>query len=186
MRDRRSRHIVLSGCSGGGKSTLLAALGARGVRTVPEPGRRIVERALRGDGGTLPSDDLAGFAREAAALSRRDRLAHPTGLTVFDRSVVDAAVALRHATGEPLEATLRDDPPYDDPVFLVPPWPNIYRQDRERTHGLREAIEEYERLLKAYAALGYRTVILPQVPVRERVEQVLGELEASRKDTARP
>ena len=34
--------FVLSGCSGGGKSTLLAALARRGFATVEEPGRRIV------------------------------------------------------------------------------------------------------------------------------------------------
>ena len=37
-----SRHVVLSGCSGGGKSALLAELSSRGFETVEEPGRRIV------------------------------------------------------------------------------------------------------------------------------------------------
>jgi predicted ATPase len=36
------RFVVISGCSGGGKSTLLAELARRGYRTVEEPGRRIV------------------------------------------------------------------------------------------------------------------------------------------------
>ena len=36
------RFIILSGCSGGGKSTLLAELARRGFATVEEPGRRIV------------------------------------------------------------------------------------------------------------------------------------------------
>ena len=39
-----SRHVILSGCSGGGKSTLLADLAGRGFGTVSEPGRRIVGR----------------------------------------------------------------------------------------------------------------------------------------------
>ena len=37
-----NRFIILSGCSGGGKSTLLAELARRGFATVEEPGRRIV------------------------------------------------------------------------------------------------------------------------------------------------
>lgn len=57
-----SRHVVLSGCSGGGKSTLLSALGRRGWVVVPEPGRRIVEEEQRGDGRALPWVDLAAFA----------------------------------------------------------------------------------------------------------------------------
>jgi predicted ATPase len=36
-----NRFVVISGCSGGGKSTLLAELGRRGHAVVEEPGRRI-------------------------------------------------------------------------------------------------------------------------------------------------
>jgi predicted ATPase len=53
------RFIVISGCSGGGKSTLVAELARRGYASVEEPGRRIVEdekRApeLRSPGSTWP------------------------------------------------------------------------------------------------------------------------------------
>jgi predicted ATPase len=34
------RFVLLSGCSGGGKSALLAELHARGYHVVEEPGRR--------------------------------------------------------------------------------------------------------------------------------------------------
>ena len=36
------RFVVITGCSGGGKSTLLDELGRRGHATIEEPGRRIV------------------------------------------------------------------------------------------------------------------------------------------------
>ncbi|MPT22826.1 MAG: ATPase, partial [Starkeya sp.] len=36
------RFVVISGCSGGGKSTLLTELARRGFAVVEEPGRRIV------------------------------------------------------------------------------------------------------------------------------------------------
>lgn len=38
-----NRFVVISGCSSGGKSTLLAELGRRGYAVVDEPGRRIVK-----------------------------------------------------------------------------------------------------------------------------------------------
>ncbi|HEY5105435.1 MAG TPA: AAA family ATPase [Caulobacteraceae bacterium] len=41
--------MVISGCSGGGKSTLLAELGRRGHATIEEPGRRIVREELTGE-----------------------------------------------------------------------------------------------------------------------------------------
>jgi predicted ATPase len=34
-----NRFVVISGCSSGGKSTLLTGLGRRGYATVKEPGR---------------------------------------------------------------------------------------------------------------------------------------------------
>ena len=97
------RHVILSGCSGGGKSTLLAELARRGFAVVEEPGRRIVEQELRSDGGALPWVDLAAFARRALDLAAEDRrrMSGASGWVVFDRGLVDAAVALQHATGEP-------------------------------------------------------------------------------------
>src|SRR6185369_12186033 len=48
------RFVVISGCSGGGKSSLLEELGRCGYATVEEPGRRIVKEELRSGGTALP------------------------------------------------------------------------------------------------------------------------------------
>ncbi|AHK02241.1 ATPase [Agrobacterium tumefaciens] len=61
--------IILSGCSGGGKSTLLAELAHRGFATVEEPGRRIVIEETRNNGTALPWIDLEAFARRAIAMA---------------------------------------------------------------------------------------------------------------------
>lgn len=187
-RGRSSRHVVLSGCSGGGKSTLQSELRARGLATVPEPGRRVVEEALRGDGATLPWRDMTAFARRALALARADRaaLADARDLVFFDRGLVDAAAALRHAAGVPLADTLRRDAPYHERVFLAPPWPDIYRGDAERRHGFQEAAAEYERLVLAYRELGYRAIVLPKATVCERADFVLAALAAEGGTASRP
>ncbi|MEO1705188.1 MAG: AAA family ATPase, partial [Pseudomonadota bacterium] len=51
-----AEHILITGCSGGGKSTLLAALAQQGHAVVREPGERIVrsEMASGGMGEILP------------------------------------------------------------------------------------------------------------------------------------
>jgi predicted ATPase len=169
------RHVVLSGCSGGGKSTLLAELARRGFATVPEPGRRIVEEELRGDGAALPWVDLAAFAGRAIAMAAEDRrrMAGAPGWVFFDRGLIDAAAALEHATGRPARDVLAPHPRYHPRVFLTPPWPEIYATDAERRHDLSEAVEEYERLVEAYRGLGYETCVLPKVSVGERAEFVL-------------
>ena len=65
---------------------------------------------------------------------------------------------------------------YDETVFVVPPWPEIYRQDGERRHGMDEALAEYEPLLATYRRLGYRLVELPRVDIAARADFVLAEL----------
>ncbi len=175
-----NRFVVISGCSGGGKSTLLAELGRRGHAVVEEPGRRIVKEELENGGQALPWVDGAAFARRAVAMALADRAAAEAreGWVFFDRGLVDAAAALQHMTGEPALETLARPHPYHRRVFLTPPWPEIYGTDPERRHGLDAAVAEYERLLKAYPALGYEVVVLPKVSVAERADFVLDALAA--------
>ena len=171
--------VVLSGCSGGGKSTLLAELARRGHTIVEEPGRRIVQAALEGGGEeVLPWVDLAAFARRAIELALADREAASThaGWVFFDRGLVDAAAALEHATGEPAVRAFGEGRRYHPTVFMAPPWPEIYVSDPERRHGFEAAAAEYERLERAYRALGYRVAELPKAGVAERADFVLAAL----------
>ena len=48
------RLVVLSGCSGGGKSALLAEMARRGRRVFPEAGRQVVREETFIGGGALP------------------------------------------------------------------------------------------------------------------------------------
>jgi predicted ATPase len=170
-----NRFVVISGCSGGGKSTLLAELARRGHAVVEEPGRRIVREELAGEGAALPWIDPAAFARRAVVMALADREAAERldGWVFFDRGLVDAAAALEHATGEAVLERLGRAHRYHRQVFLTPPWPEIYVNDPERPHGFEAAREEYGRLLEAYAALDYAVSILPKTDVVARVDFVL-------------
>jgi predicted ATPase len=174
------RFVALSGCSGGGKSTLLAELARRGFATVEEPGRRIVQEEMRSGGQAMPWVDKTAFARRAIGVALDDLKAAQDrpGWVFFDRGLVDAACALEHATGERLEDVLTARR-YHPTVFLVPPWREIFVVDAERQHGFEAAVEEYERLQRAYAVAGYRPVILPTATVAERVNLVLAGLAAA-------
>jgi predicted ATPase len=174
------RFIVISGCSGGGKSSLLAELARRGFSVVEEPGRRIVEQELAGEGRALPWIDGAAFARRAIEMALADRSAafDRNGPVFFDRGLIDAAAALEHVTGEPALTSLGAAHRYYRLVFVTPPWPDIYARDRERRHSLADAVAEFERLLEAYPALGYEVVTIPKLEIAQRADFVLRRLDA--------
>ena len=171
-------YIIISGCSGGGKSTLISALRERGERVIEEPGRRIVRDELARGGALLPWLDPAGFARRAIDVSIEDlRTVEQCAERVFfDRGLVDAAVALAHVTGESVEHILSTQPRFHRRMFLAPPWAEIFASDAQRPHGFDEASSEYERLAVAYPRLGYEVILLPKVNVNDRADFVLSKM----------
>lgn len=170
--------VVISGCSGGGKSALLAELGRRGHAIVEEPGRRIVKEELQRSGSALPWVDAIAFARRAVSMALADREAASghEGWVFFDRGLIDAAAALEHLTNEQALVTIGAAHRYHRRVFLTPPWPEIYITDPERRHGFDAALAEYSRLSEAYPSLGYEVLVLPKVGVADRADFVLTAL----------
>jgi predicted ATPase len=106
---RPSNFFVITGCSGGGKSTLLSELEQRGYRVFPEPGRQVVKAQQSVDGDGLP-------------------------------------------------------------------WPELFVQDDERKHSYAEAEQEFYGLQEAYAANGYKVILVPKAPVPERADFLEREL----------
>ncbi|MFL4471220.1 AAA family ATPase [Tateyamaria armeniaca] len=173
-----AKKVLISGCSGGGKSTLLTAFGALAYPIVPEPGRRIVDGEMRGNGKALPWVDLHEFARRAIDMAQADLAAADNlkGFVFFDRGLIDAAVACEFAGGASYRSLLGDTRHYAQPVFLAPPWPEIFVTDHARRHSFDDATAEYQRLTRAFSELGYDCCELPKAPVQERVAFVLNTL----------
>ncbi|WP_223972810.1 AAA family ATPase [Bradyrhizobium sp. RD5-C2] len=173
-----NRFVLISGCSGGGKSTLLAELRARGYPVVEEPGRRIIAEEHASGGNALPWVDPAAFLRRAIDVAMKDMAmaeAH-SGWVFFDRGLVDAASALEALTGEPVLRPICSDHRYHVRVFMTPPWPEIYVTDAERRHDFEAAMAEYQRLMEAFPMLGYDVISLPKIAPSKRSDFVLATL----------
>lgn len=171
--------VIITGCSGGGKSTLLAELKQRGYRVVEEPGRRIVAGLIaKGDMDALPWINMAAFAQKAIALSLQDlqQSSGSGGWVFFDRGLIDAAAALEHSTGQ---AVVRYFAPirFFPLVFATPPWEELFEPDGERQHSFDEAVAEYDRLLFAYRSLSYIVIELPKAPVAVQADFLLHHLD---------
>ncbi len=175
MRDNR---VLITGCSGGGKSTLLDRLRARGYRTIEEPGRRIVREEQAQGGSALPWIDLPAFLRRALALAQSDldEVQDAADFVFFDRGVIDAASGLAELTGAPVLRDLEAASLYRREVFLAPPWPEIYAQDPERRHDFDDALREYRRLAETLPRLDYTVIELPKIAPEARADFVLSKL----------
>ncbi len=183
-----ARFVMISGCSGGGKSTLLSALSRRGYAVQAEPGRQIVREQLFIGGDALPWADSDGFVRlvVSRAMNQLAEAAAHEGLTLFDRGLVDAYAWFRtsgRAVPPPVAEAVRRLR-YADTVFMTPPWREIFHEDAERRHGFAEAEAEYHGLVDAYRALGYTLVELPRSDVETRVRFVMERLPAPQASSA--
>ncbi|WP_050626932.1 AAA family ATPase [Bradyrhizobium viridifuturi] len=180
------RFVLISGCSGGGKSTLLAELHARGYPVVEEPGRRIIADELASGGTALPWVDAPAFLRRAIDVALKDMATAKAqaGWVFFDRGLVDAASALEALTGETVLRPICAARRYHRRVFVTPPWPEIYVTDTERRHGFEAAAAEYHRLVQTFPMLGYDVIDLPKISPSERADFVLTTLGSGGASTA--
>ena len=173
---REDPFIIVTGGPGSGKTTLIEALGQRGLQRMPEAGQAIIREQVAFGGHALPWADRAAFAelmlswelrsyREAEALQ---------GLVIFDRGVPDVLGYLQlcglHLPSH-VETAARLYR-YNTKVLIAPPWPEIFAQDAERKQTLEEAEATYRALTETYVRLGYELVPLPLMPVAQRADFV--------------
>jgi predicted ATPase len=179
-----ARFFVITGGPGAGKTTLIEALGQRGLATMPEAGRAIIQHQLAIGGAALPWADRELFADlmlswEMRSYAEAQKLAGPV---VFDRGVPDV-LAYRQLCGlripeycERAAASLR----YAPQVFVAPPWREIFIPDAERKQSFAEAEATCQALVQVYSRLNYELIELPRADLSERVEFVCKAIAAAK------
>ncbi|MGI9491439.1 MAG: AAA family ATPase [Geminicoccaceae bacterium] len=166
--------VVLSGCSGGGKSTLINEMARRGYPVQIEAGRQIVkeQRQIGGDG--LPWMNTQKFVDLTISRAMLQfNLAAPTRHPVlFDRSLVDL-LPFFERDGMSMPPDLEKAAAiyrYASRVFFLPPWEEIFRSEPERPKSFTEAVAEVGALERMYRKLGYSLVEVPKMPVDDRAD----------------
>ena len=177
---KSNQFIVLSGCSGGGKSSLLAELKRRGFVTYAEPGRDVVREQLETGGKALPWEDTERFIELtiARSLNNLRDAARSDRIAFFDRGIIDQMSAYPHR-GLDIPLALRglaDQYRYRESVFMVPPWEEIFENDSERRHSFADAIAMYSANVTTYEEFGYRLVTVPKMSIAARAEFMIRHL----------
>lgn len=177
MLDDQSRFVVITGGPGSGKSTLIAALKRAGHRASEEVGRGIIQAQMAIAGRALPWVDPPLFAEMMLSWemqSYRREAARP-GTVFFDRGVPDVIGYLR-LVGLPVPAHMTRAAKLfrcHCRVFIAPPWPEIFAQDRERKQTPEEAARTHAAMVETYSELGYELIELPRAPVTARLDFIL-------------
>jgi predicted ATPase len=171
------RRFVVTGGPGAGKSTLLEALAEAGIRTFEEAGRAILRQQDAIGGPAHAARDPMAYAEAMLQWDMRsyaEAARHP-GPAIFDRGVPDTMGYLR-LIGRPVPPHTKRAAQlfrYADPVFVAPPWRDIYVHDAERKHGWELAVATHDEVRAVYAELGYKVVELPRADIKTRVGFVL-------------
>jgi predicted ATPase len=167
---------VISGGPGAGKTTLLAALCQAGFAGAEEVSRQLIRELVAQDSDLVPWRNLAGFAELALdrMVAQHQEATRRGGVTFCDRGLPDIIAYLEVAglpVPPPYYAAVRTHA-YHTPVFMLPPWLEIYVNDAERWQTFAEAQALYNALQHTYQRLGFTTVELPKTSVSARVEFV--------------
>ena len=181
MNENINRFFVVTGGPGSGKSSLVDALQQRGNARSVEAGRAIIQDQRAIGGRALPWVDPILFAELMLAWEMRSyRIAQDQAARVFfDRGVPDVVGYLRLMRLPVPEHMLKAAGTfrYNRRVFIAPPWPEIFSEDRERKQDFDEAVRTYEAMVTTYTELGYELVEIPRVSVLDRANFVLNSLD---------
>ena len=175
------RLFIITGGPGSGKSTVIDALAKRGISTMSEAGRAIIQDQVAIGGEALPWADRQAFAELMLNWEMRSyRMAVALkGPVIFDRGVPDVLGYLR-LIGLSIPSRVERAAQmfrYNRRVFIAPPWREIFQIDAERKQSFEEAQATYEAMIETYSGLGYELIQLPLDSIQERVNFLLGAID---------
>jgi len=171
--------FVITGAPGSGKTPIIRELVALGFKGVDEPARQVLaqQRAIGGDGVSERNPRLFCDLMLSRAIADVERMSGAETPVFFDRGIPDqigyvGLFGLDASMAESAATVHR----YNDIVFALPSWPEIYVTDSERTMAFEAAEAFGERVRDIYERLDYTLVVVPCGPVRTRARFIVETL----------
>jgi len=178
-----AHYYVLSGAMGGGKSTILTQLRARGIDCIPEPARAILaeQRLIKAAG--VPEQNAELFCQLMLSRAMYTYTAHRAVTTpiLFDRGIPDLiAYAQLFGLDTTVYVNAANAFPYNPTVFFFPAWAEIYTTDAERKMSFLDAQAFGQMVHSVYEQLGYQLLDVPCVSPTERVQFIVDHITTDR------
>ena len=172
--------FVITGAPGSGKTPIVRELMALGFKGVDEPAREVLAQQRAIGGGSVYDRDRRLFCdlMLSRAIADFDRMGAAQTPVFFDRGIPDQIgyaelFGLDTSMAESAAAVHR----YNDVVFALPSWPEIYVTDSERTMTFESAQAFGERVRNVYEDLGYTVVVVPRDTIGARARFIVETLE---------
>lgn len=171
------KRFVVTGAPGTGKTRLLESLAGLGA-VIPEPARQLISEHRQATGEASLDGHPELFVERLIARSIEnfdDPPAHE--VVLYDRGLPDCVA---YARGFALDSTAALEAAasrrYANPVFVLPPWQDIYTTDEMRRMSFELTQAFHADLVATYDSLGYELVSLPEATVGERAALVAGHI----------
>jgi predicted ATPase len=176
VRAVRSR-FVITGAPGSGKTLVLRELVNLEFLSIDEPARAILaeQRAIGGDGVPDKNPQLFCDLMLQRAIADYERTAGDGDAAFFDRGIPDMvgyAELFGLDTSAAQAASRRHR--YNDPVFALPAWPEVYVFDGERRMTFEAAQAFGVRVREVYLDLGYTILDVPRESAEARARFIAG------------
>lgn len=174
-----NRKYIITGAPGTGKTTIIDALNEKGIYCNGEISRSIIQEQLDTGGDALPWKNLAAFSERVIALRAQQHSTAPDNEpSFFDRGIIDV-LAYMDKDQLPVPRNWIDmakKHPYNNIVFIAPPWEAIFTNDEERKETFDIAKEIHVYLCDTYRKYGYNLIEIPKASVEERIEFLLNSI----------
>jgi predicted ATPase len=177
----QNNFFIITGGPGVGKTSLLLELKKRNFICVDEVAREIIKEQMSVDGNALPWKDKELYADMMLKRSIEQYelvKSYSEETTFFDRGIPDS-IAYAKLIGYNIAKNIAfsaNDYRYNEKVFILPPWSEIFETDNERKQTWEEAVETYSVIARTYTQYNYEVVEVPRTAIQRRAEFIVKAL----------
>jgi predicted ATPase len=170
--------FVITGGPGVGKTTLLQELQKRFFTCIPEIAREIIKEQVTMQGDALPWKNKELYLQmmfDRSVDSYKAMNNNNSSLIFFDRGIPDSltyAEIIGFEKRERMENIARHYR-YNQDIFFLSPWQDIYKTDEERKQSWEEAVVISELNAEIYRRCHYNLITVPNDSPEKRADFIL-------------
>ena len=175
---RTNDFFVITGGPGAGKTTLLQELQKRFFTCIPEVAREIIREQVAIQGDALPWKNKELYLQmmfDRSVDSYKEAVKNKNSLIFFDRGIPDSVTYAKIIGFEKTEAMELEASHYryNQTIFFLSPWRDIYSIDNERKQSWEEAVVSSELNAEVYRRFNYNLIDVPNDPPGKRADFIL-------------